>query len=84
MIKNVERYPKKIFDLIDIVKDYIADAEKVDIYFRDDLFQLFNWFKLFSSGKKLPTHSEMVNNGHLKGGVDGFSYLSLIFSYFIF
>ena len=42
MIKNVERYPKKIFDLIDIVKDYIADAEKVDIYFRDDLFQLFN------------------------------------------
>jgi hypothetical protein len=48
------------------------------------LFQLFNWFKLFSSGKKLPTHSEMVNNGHLKGGVDGFSYLSLIFSYFIF
>ncbi|VDI30258.1 Hypothetical predicted protein [Mytilus galloprovincialis] len=30
MIKNVERYPKKILDLIEIVKSYIEDAEKVD------------------------------------------------------
>jgi hypothetical protein len=31
MIKNMKRYPEKIKDLIDIVKDFIEDIEKVNI-----------------------------------------------------
>jgi hypothetical protein len=54
----------------------------------DDFRKLFTWFQLLSSGEKLPKvagHSHnMLKMDHLQGGVDLFSYFSLIFSYFIF
>ena len=55
---------------------------------KSDYFQLFNWFQLISSEKQIPS---VAGNGQnkskiypLKGGVDGFSIFSLIFSYFGF
>jgi hypothetical protein len=54
------------------------------VYHRDEFFQLFNWFQLFSYGEKLPKVAGRIQNSSKidvwKGGVD---YFSLIFSYFI-
>ena len=60
------------------------------IWCRDNLFQLFNWFQLFFCKKEIPkiaVHMYSQNRSKmtfLKRGVDGFSYFSLIFNYFIF
>ena len=55
---------------------------------KDDFFQLLYGFQLFSSGEKLLKIDGLGRNRSkidlLKGGVDGFSCFSLIFSYFIF
>ena len=56
--------------------------------YREDFFQLFNWFYLFFSGEKLQKVAGYSQNRLkltiLKGGVDGFSYFSLINSYITF
>jgi len=55
---------------------------------RDDFVQIFNWFQLFFSENCFPKVAGYDQNRSkmtiLKGGVDGVSYFSLIFSYFIF
>jgi hypothetical protein len=64
--------PKKIFDNFN----------------RDDRFQLFDWFQLFSSKTKILKVAGYSRNRSkmtfLKGGVEWFQLISLIFSYFIF
>ena len=50
---------------------------------RDDFFQLFNWvLKIFSECFMM--QKEKVKNNILKGGIDGFSYFSLIFKHVVF
>jgi hypothetical protein len=70
-----------------LFKEFHENANIIFSHFPED-FQFFNWFHLFPSGKKLlkiAGHSENRSKmDHLKGDVDGFSYFSLIFSYFIF
>jgi hypothetical protein len=55
---------------------------------RDDYFQLFNWYLLFSSEKLNSKCCRTCKNRSkmdiLKVGVDDFNYFSLIFSYFNF
>jgi hypothetical protein len=54
---------------------------------RDDFFHIFNRFQLFLWKKFLKDVEHSQNRSRLtflKGGVDGFSYFSIIFSYFIF
>ena len=50
-------------------------------------FQLFNWFQLFSSDKKIPKVTEHSPNSSkmdlLKGGVDGFSFFIDFQLYFL-
>jgi hypothetical protein len=58
---------------ISIFRQYIVVSNKVASYC---------WFtQLFSPGEKLPKVAGQ--SGHKKGDVDGFSYFSLLFSYFI-
>ena len=54
---------------------------------RDFFSHLFNWFQLFSSDKKISPKVAVHDKKKgiiWKGCIDGFSYSSLIFSYFIF
>jgi hypothetical protein len=44
----------------------------------------FSYFCTNEKSKSYRIWSERVKNDILKGGVDGFSYFSMIFSYFIF
>ena len=66
------RFTKKIFDNFN----------------RDDCFQFFNWFQLFSSKTKILKVAGYSRNRSkmtfLKGGVEWFQLISLIFIYFIF
>ena len=52
-----------------------TDAYYYTVY-RDDFFQLFNWFQVFSSDKDIPKRckSEQLKKKLLQGGVDDFSY----------
>ena len=60
-------------------RDFQPGGNKEGIYnFREDFFQLFNWFYLFFCEKEIPKFPGHSRNRFkltfLKGGIDGFSY----------